>query len=273
MKILVIDGCGRKGNTWKLTGYAMRAIKKKYPDTEFDEMVLAKINLPMCIGCSNCFRLGNEKCPHYSIMKDIIERIENADGVIVCSSTYNWSETGYIKNLFDHLCFMLHRPYFYKGKALVITTAGGTGQKKAAKRITGTLSGIGFNRCYTIAMAAVSWNDYKPGNRAKRYTAKISRKFAKDVLSGELHSPKLMNLMPYNIMRGMGHHYTEESEYPTADGTWWTDPERGEAAYFPEVKMSSFKKKFGNTFFKMGKMVGGMRKMKVTYRKNDDQSE
>ena len=84
MKVLVIDGCGRKGNTWELTQCAVDAIRGKYPDTVFEELVLAKINLPLCTGCSNCFRLGHEACPHYGTMKDIIKKIDDSDGVIIC---------------------------------------------------------------------------------------------------------------------------------------------------------------------------------------------
>lgn len=267
MKFLVIDGCGRKGNTWKLTQTAMKAIEEKYPEAEFEELILCKEEIPYCIGCSNCFRLGHEKCPHYGIMGRIIKKIEDSDGVMICSSVYNWSETGYIKTLFDHLCFMLHRPYFYRQKALVITTAGGTGQKKAAKRIAGTLSGIGFNKCYMMPVASTSWNAYEPNKKAKRKAGKKAVSFANDVASEKLHSPKLMSIIPYNIMRGMGHNCTEDSEYPTMDGTWWTTPERKKCAYFPQVKVSLFKRGFGQFFFHLGKWLGGTKSMKVTYRK------
>ena len=54
----------------------------------FDEIHLLRENLPFCTGCSNCFRIGHEKCPHYSIVGKIIEEIEHADGIIVVSTTY-----------------------------------------------------------------------------------------------------------------------------------------------------------------------------------------
>ena len=65
----------------------------------------------------------------------------------------------------------------------------------------------------------------------------------------------------------MGQHYAEGSRYPTADGTWWTDPCRNHSIYFPEVKIPFYKKWFGILFFCLGKWVGGMKKMEVTYRK------
>ncbi len=30
-----------------------------------------------------------------------------------------------LKNMFDHICFMMHRPCFFKSKALILTTTGG----------------------------------------------------------------------------------------------------------------------------------------------------
>ena len=96
---------------------------------------------------------------------------------------------------------------------------------------------------------------------------KITRRFLQDVQSGILHSPKYTLILVYNIMRGMGQHYAEGSRYPTADGTWWTDPCRSHSCYFPEVKLPFYKRWFGMLFFYLGKWVGGMKKMEVTYRK------
>lgn len=83
-------------------------------EIEFDEVHLIEEGLPFCIGCSNCFRVGHEKCPHYNVIGKIIEKIETADGIIIATTTYNMRETALLKNLFDHFCFMLHRPHFSK---------------------------------------------------------------------------------------------------------------------------------------------------------------
>ena len=46
MKILVIDGCYRKGNTWKITQKAMEVIKKSFSDVTYEEVVLIREDLP-----------------------------------------------------------------------------------------------------------------------------------------------------------------------------------------------------------------------------------
>ena len=148
MKILIINGSAHRGNTWKLVEQAKNCLVESQKEIEFDEVHLIEEGLPFCIGCSNCFRVGYEKCPHYNVIGKIIEKIETADGIIIATTTYNMRETALLKNLFDHFCFMLHRPHFFKSKALVITTTGGVGGHAAAKSVKGTLLGIGFNRCY-----------------------------------------------------------------------------------------------------------------------------
>jgi len=267
MHYLILDGCPRKGNTWKATGVAIEQIKAQDPDPEFEELNIYNQNLPFCTGCSNCFRIGHKKCPHYGIIGSIIEKMERADGIIVCSTTYNWRETSILKNLFDHFCFMLHRPHLFRGKALVITTTGGTGGGKSAGSIASTLLGIGVNRCYKLSIATISWNAYVPGARAVRKIAKKTSRFVKDVRSQKLHAPLFSSLIVYNIMRGMGQHYASGSEYPTEDGVFWTAAERKGYAYFPEVRVSLIKRAFGQMFYVMGKALGGQKSMVVTYKK------
>lgn len=79
-------------------------------EIEFDEVHLIEEGLPFCIGCSNCFRVGHEKCPHYNVIGKIIEKIETADGIIIATTTYNMRETALLKiylTIFA-LCFIDH---------------------------------------------------------------------------------------------------------------------------------------------------------------------
>lgn len=262
---LIINGCPRKGNTWKLVEVAKEAIQSDNPDTVFEEIHLAEEKLPFCTGCSNCFRLGHEKCPHSEKMLKIIKAIEEAEGVIISSTTYFSRETSILKNLFDHLCFMTHRPHFFTSKALVITTTGGVGGKAAAKGIVSFLQSIGFNRCYQFSAASLSWNAYQVNSKTKTKLIRVTGKFVKDVRSGELHSPFCLLLIPYNLFRGMSLAYQRGTEYETQDGVYWTDEGRRNGVYDSAVKIPIYKKVFGQLFYLIGKYAG--RKIIVTYRK------
>lgn len=267
MRYLIINGSPRKGNTWKLVELVKSQLKEYDENIVFEEIHLANIELPFCLGCSNCFRLGHEKCPHFSIINNIIQSIEKADGVIISSTTYNTRETSLLKNLFDHFCFMLHRPCFFKSKALIITTTGGVGGKAAAKSISSTLNGIGFNRCYLFSCSSFSWNNYIPKDKTKISLRKTVEKFNKDIISKNLHSPSYLVLIPYNLFRGMSLSYTRGSKYETQDGVHWTDGERKNGVYDKSVKVPPLKILFGNIFYLIGKKMGKKKNMIVTYKK------
>lgn len=265
MNYLIINGSPHKGNTWKIVELAKGNIQVKDKHAVFNEIHLAEVDLPFCCGCSACFRLGHEKCPHNEIIRKIIEMINNADGVIFASTAYNMRETSMLKNLFDHLCFMLHRPHFFKSKALVITTTGGVGGKTAAKSISSFLKGIGFNRCYLFSVASYSWNNYKINEKTKSKLIKIADKFYRDILSGRLHSPSCMLLIPYNLFRGMSLAYVKGTEFETQDGVYWTEECRKKGVYDSSVHVPFYKKPIGQLFYIVGKFAG--RKIMVTYKK------
>ena len=267
MKILIINGCAHKGNTWKLAEQAKNFLLKNQEEIEFDEVHLIEEGLPFCIGCSNCFRVGYEKCPHYNIVGRIIEKMETADGIIITTTTYNMRETALLNNLFDHFCFMLHRPHFFKSKALVITTTGGVGGHAAVKSVEGLLLGIGFNRCYTFSKASFSWNSYVPNNKTLISLRKVVQKFYKDVKSKKVHDPKVKLLIPYNMFRGMSLAYAPGTDYETEDGVYWTEECRKGLVYAPGVKVAFYKKPIGYLFYWIGKLAGNMKGMQVTYKK------
>jgi multimeric flavodoxin WrbA len=265
MKYLILNASPNKnGNTWKLVQAARAEILAKDSAAVFREIHLIDVNLSFCRGCSACFRLGHEKCPHSAAVMEILRAIEEADGVIVASSAYMMRETALFKNLIDHLCFLLHRPRFFRSKALVLTTAGGVGAGPAAKSIASFLTGIGFNRCYQFSTAALSWNDYVVPAKTAKKLAKTVAAFRRDVASKRLKSPSAAVLIPYNLFRGMSVHYAEGSAYPTQDGVHWLEPKRRRGVYDNAVPVPIHKRAIGNLFYGLGRLAGA--RVMVTYK-------
>lgn len=270
MRYLVINGSPHKGNTWKLALHSMETILRQDADAEFDIIHLMEAGLPFCTGCSVCFRKGHEKCLHSAGVCGIIEKIEASDGVIVLSSTFNRRETALLKNLFDHLAFLLHRPRFFHSKALVLSTTGGVGAKETTKSIASFLAGIGFNRCYSFGVSAYSWNDYRLTEKTARNLEKTVFNFQKDVASKKLHSPSALLLIPYNLFRGMSLAYVKGSEYETRDGIHWTEGERKNLVYDSSVPVPFYKRPVGYLFYWIGKIAG--KSFVVTYKKQTSDS-
>ena len=265
MKYLFINGSPHKGNTWKLAEEVQGILKNIEPGSVIEEIHLVNLKLPFCSGCSLCFRTGGSNCPHNEKIQQVLNAMEEADGIIVASTSYNRRETTLLKNFFDHLCYLLHRPHFFTKKALVITTTGGVGAKSAAKSIASFLKGIGFNKCYLLPVPAYSWNDYRINNKTRMKCEQITKKFYQAISSGKLHSPSVLVMIPYNLFRGMSLYYVKGSEYETEDGSYWTDPIRKDTVYDRVVPVPIYKRPIGYFFYFLGKKLG--KKVMVTYKK------
>ena len=265
MKYLIINGSPHKGNTWKVTQAIMEQLKELDEEYTAEEIHLMETGLPFCTGCSNCFRKGDKFCPHQNIMSEIINKMEEADGVIVSTTTFNCRETALLKNFLDHLNYLLHRPLFFTKKAMVVTTVGGVGGKSTVKSVTGTLRGMGFNKCYAISIQSVSWNAYQVSTSDQKKISRETGKFHADVKSGKMHYPKTEVLIPYNLFRGMVDNFVKGSEFETEDGTYFTDAYRKDHVYDKSIPLLPHQKLAGGLFYCLGRISS--KYMVVTYKK------
>lgn len=262
---LLLNASPHKGNSYRLASSVMEELRRLSPGSGFEELQLSDYPLPFCTGCSACFRKGHDNCPHRAEMEEILKRLEACDGLVFVLSCFNMQPNAMAKNLIDHLCYLLHRPHFFTKKALVVTTSGAVGGSKAAKYVAGSLLGMGFNRCYRLAVPAVSWNAYEPKEPTLRKCRKLAETFHRDVASGMLHAPGLGVLIPYNLFRGMGPRYAKGSAFEAEDGVYWTEPERMNRGYATGVPLPFHKRAFAWMFYHMGRLGG--KYMTITYQK------
>ena len=117
----------------------------------------------------------------------IMSEVESADILIFTTPTYCLRASATMKSFID-LTFnywMSHRPrkcMFHK-KAIVISTAAGTGAKKAVKDITNALFywGISYILPYGISIQAMNWDGIRDKKKQKieKDTTKIANKILK----------------------------------------------------------------------------------------------
>lgn len=265
MKYLIIDGSAHNGNTYRLQELVKQELTELDAQAEFQEIRLRDCNLPFCLGCSLCFRKGHSHCPHNAMIQPIMDGIEQSDGVIFSFPTYNMQLPALMKNLVDHLCFALHRPRYFNKIGLVLTTTGGVGAETAAKYLAGTVEGLGFNHCYQLPIAAISWNDYQPTEKHCKLYKKITNRFYRTIVDKKLRSPTFGTLIPYNLLRGMSHAYRPGTEYAYQDGVYWEETGLIHRAYAPQIPLPIHKLLFGNLFYLLGKTMS--KSMIVTYKK------
>lgn len=187
MKILTILGTVHNGNTKAITNLFLEQFNDE--SNTFEEIILPKDMENFCYGCANCILKGEEKCPHYNVMKDIVKKIEEADFLIVASPVFVMSCSSGLKALFDHLGYMwiVHRPNekMFGKVALVITTAGGSGVKSTIKLIKKNLFYLGISKIHSYKITTLKMNgnydEYSKKDKIKNEVIKKSKNINKSL--------------------------------------------------------------------------------------------
>jgi multimeric flavodoxin WrbA len=246
MKCLIINGSPSKSYTWNniLTESFTGKLAKEVQDTmsqlgkvDFEEIRLIDAGLPYCRGCYNCFFKGENSCPHAKYVQPIMEKIREADCVILTSPVYALNVSGLIKNFFDLTAYNYHRPAFFDKKALVISSTAGGAAKKICKYMRDTLKHWGFNRVYTLPV--VRMGAYELDEKLKRRCRAAAVKFYKDVASGKLHPPTFKRLLYYQLWRNLS-----KGNADSADYRYWRDSGLVRHAFSPKIRIGFIKRAF-----------------------------
>jgi multimeric flavodoxin WrbA len=97
MKIIGINGSPRNGNTSFLIKEALKSAEEEGVETEF--ISLADKEMNPCLACDVCKQEG--KCIIMDDINDILEKMEEADGIIIGSPVYFGGVSSQTKMLFD----------------------------------------------------------------------------------------------------------------------------------------------------------------------------
>ncbi len=105
-KVVAFNGSARKGgNTSILLRYVLKELESEGIETELVELSGAKIH--GCLACRKCSQNKNRRCSQTSDMGNAyIEKIEQADGILLGSPTYVADVSPEIKALMDRACLV-----------------------------------------------------------------------------------------------------------------------------------------------------------------------
>ncbi len=169
MKIVMINGQNHKGSTYNI---GRMLAEKIGSDEEIVEFFLPRDLDHFCLGCYTCID-DDTKCPFYEEKNRIMTEVEAADILIFTTPTYCMRSSAPMKSFLD-LTFnywMSHRPRkcMFTKKAVVISTAAGTGAKKAVKDVSSALFywGIPCIYEYGISVQAMNWNGVSEKKKQK----------------------------------------------------------------------------------------------------------
>ena len=117
MKVIGFNGSPRKdGNTTTLMGYLLREIEKEGIETELVQLSAKKIH--GCIACYKCFENQDQRCSvKNDAANEYIEKITQAQGIVLGSPSYFQDVTAEMKALIDRAGFVgLANGKMYKNK-------------------------------------------------------------------------------------------------------------------------------------------------------------
>jgi multimeric flavodoxin WrbA len=105
-KVVALNGSARKGgNTAILLKYVLKELEQEGIDTELIELSGAKIH--GCLACRECSKNKDRRCAQKSdIGNALIEKMEEADGILLGSPTYVADISPEIKALMDRACLV-----------------------------------------------------------------------------------------------------------------------------------------------------------------------
>ncbi|MFX0000600.1 MAG: flavodoxin family protein [Candidatus Hodarchaeota archaeon] len=219
MKILTIMGGPRKGyGTICMEKFEHEL--KLLQDVDFEYLYLKDVHLESCIGCLNCFFIGEDKCPFVKDDRDyIINKINEADGVIFMAPTYAFQVPAVMKNFFDRLSYIFHRPRFFGKIAIGISNQGINGAKHVTKYFKLVADSWGFKFVNRLELRTVPY-----GGAEERMTKKIQktcRIFLKALNGQRYQKPSLGNVLAFRIRKLLYSQYWIDET--NADYKYWLE--------------------------------------------------
>ena len=230
MNILVIIGSLRKKNTLE-TVKKIENYHKRYSDCKYEYLFLKDLNLKLCTGCHLCLTKGEIFCPLKDDRDLIIEKIEQSDGVILASPTFSMNITWLMKNFFDRLSFIMHRPKFFKQNFMLLTVSGSVmGGSNAIKALSfGVFGGKIISKLKVLHSPGMN-EDKK--NKQEALIRKGAQVFSKKMRREITHSPSFGFIMWFCAFKSMATVYKNEC---IADYNYYQDKK-----YFIDIKLNFF---------------------------------
>lgn len=222
MKVLVLMGSPRKGNTYRAAERIREIIQKKVP-VEWEYVMLKDAHLEDCRGCYMCFEKGEEYCSLKDEASPLERKMMEADGIIFATPVYGFQVSYLMKLFIDRHGYIFHRPRFFKQKALLLTTAGFSGMNDVLKYLNLVARIWGFevaarvgNRSHAtfgpLPPYVIDENERKLQVAAEAFLTALQR--------GTRSSPKLFDVIGFHIGRASS---DELGDLAPADNKYWTD--------------------------------------------------
>ena len=242
MKILVIMGSPRKGNTFH-AAERIREILQQKLTVEWEYVMLRDVKLEQCRGCFTCFAKGEQYCPIKDDASSLEQKMQEADGVIFATPVYGFQVSGLMKVFIDRHSYIFHRPRFFRQKALILTSTGAVGTKDVLKYLDMVARIWGFDIAARVGIVSHPTMGTLPAYRVKENERKLqeaAETFLEALQRGTRSKPGLMDVIIFHVGRAPSKELGERGNL--ADHNYWTDKgwfQEG-SRYYVDVPINPF---------------------------------
>jgi multimeric flavodoxin WrbA len=243
-KVLIIEASAREGFSSAVAQQMKEAIGT-HADVEL--IRLREYDIARCKGCCACLTVGSASCPlKEDDVRTILDKLEQANGVVFVVPNYSLAVPGILKDVFDRLAFVFHRPRLFGRVCMPVVVQGVYGGNKVAKYINEVLGFWGMNE---VKGAVISGGVF-PDPEAKQSAAvknnpaiaKASVRFMQALANDRPVSPSLFKLVIFRMTRS-GMKYFAEALPP--DKQYYQDRGWLTADYYYPVPINPIKKIVG----------------------------
>jgi multimeric flavodoxin WrbA len=243
-KVLIIEASPRKGFCKRIGDSLTDKLRNHY---ELDVVSLSELTIQPCKGCASCLFAGSGKCP---VRDDdaivVLEKMIWADGIIFILPNYALGVPALLKNLFDRLAYIFHRPRLFHKVCLPIIVQGVIGGKKIAEYVNEVMSYWGM---HPVKGAVVTGGVYVGKAKSSQMEQKDDRiiseaieRFSKEIHRTKARVPSLFRLLLFRMVR-TSMKYSEEVLPP--DKAYYQRMGWFESNYYYDVKLNPLRRALG----------------------------
>lgn len=245
-KVLVIDA-GLKPGWSKKTADVVMAKLAASGACECERINMRELQISPCTGCALCLDRGESACRFYGDPASmILEKMMWADGIVTVTPNYALQVPALLKNAYDRLAYVFHRPRMFDKVSLAIVVQGVYGGKKIVQYIDelmsfwgcGTVKGAvvvgGLRQNSTLPQAAIAKNESVISDAANRLLQALQHPRRKQ--------PSFFRLAIFRMTRTSMQY---SADTLAADKQYYSDRGWFQSPYYSEIRLDPVRKAFG----------------------------
>ncbi len=233
-KILLINSSLRKKSTYKL----LTEIEGLLTDYSTEIVNLGDFDIKPCVGCENC--IVRDKCPIKDDSSIIMNKMIEADGIIIGSPVYLRNISGLLKVFIDRGCSWYHRSPLIGKPVFFVTTTASSGSKQTINYLKDLSLQWG-----TIYSGYISRNAVNIDK--KKIHIKEFKKFINFMNRDKLASyiPSFKEIIEFNTQKILA------TKIIPKDFEYWQNMGYMDSKFFFKCKINPFKKLIGFIYYKL----------------------